>query len=196
MQFQCYCNNAVEIPVKDEYILDDDTITSILQGEFLSTSCDRCGKILKPEIPLTFRTLDNEHVSFIPENERFSTFETQQLDSNSLYVIGYPELIEYIHILSKDFKKEIIEIIKLQIIQKVPDPSKTVILFQDYVDSRLIFHIHGLKDNEIAVMKIPYSLYQSIEKDFRKLIQNDPYKTIVEKPYISVRKHLADEAGE
>ena len=196
MQLHCYCDNIIDIDVKDEYLLDASTIETILAGDFLSVVCDRCGKEFKPEIPVIFKSKNGEKIHFIPENERFSYSENTAIPKSAYCIIGYAELIEQIAIGLADLKKEVIELVKLQIIQKVPDPSEVVIYFHQMSENNLVFHIHGLKANEVGVMKIPVSLYAAVSKDLSNLKEKEPYKSILQKPYVSLRKHMEDSGEE
>ena len=196
MQFHCYCDNEIEIKLKDEYLLDAATIDSIRSGDFQSVECDRCGKNLKPELPVKFRTDNGRLVHFIPENERFTYEKQYSFGSDDYCVIGYPELMEFISICESTLEKEAVELVKLQIIQKVPDPSEIKIFFNEIIDANLVFHIHGLKQNEIGVIKIPAGVYAAVKKDISSLASKEPYKSIISKPYVSIRKHIEDEVSE
>ena len=197
MKIHCYCDNIVELDTKDTYLLDDNTMQKIVDGEFMSVTCDKCNKVIKPEVKLVFASSDGGQYIFVPDNERYSYFSMEDTSVISgQIIIGYQELIELVEILKNGFDQRVIEIIKLHMIQKVDDPSNAVIIFHKTSDDSLIFHVYGLKENEIGVVRIPMSLYSKIQNDLPALILKDPYKAIVEGPYISLRKHIESEAEE
>ena len=191
MKFQCYCENVIEIDTSRRILLDSATMESISNGDFMVISCDKCGKILKPELELDFSTEEGQHYHLVPENDRITFFEQPPKSSQGLrYIVGYRELVELVLELKHGFSPQVIELIKLQIVQKVEEPADVVILLEDSDEDSLTFHIHGLKENEVGVISIPKGIYERISKDLPDLSKQEPYKSIISGPYISLRNHI------
>ena len=75
-----------------------EVMTAIISGDFMSATCPRCGKILKPEYPFKlFSNTQKINLYFIPELDR-SPYLLGKLEYDigtpGRVVIGYRELAE------------------------------------------------------------------------------------------------------
>ena len=58
----------------------------------------------------------------------------------------------------------------------------------------LEFHIHGIRQNEVAVMKVPVSLYHKTLDDYRKAPKSEVFSTLRVRSYLSVKNAMVPEA--
>jgi hypothetical protein len=58
----------------------------------------------------------------------------------------------------------------------------------------LEFHIHGIREGEVAISKIPAALYGTIEADCKAHPDKDPYPILKNGTYISVKNILFENA--
>jgi hypothetical protein len=61
------------------------------------------------------------------------------------------------------------------------------------IESFLEFHIHGIKENEVAVMKVPLSLYEKTLHDYRSNPKKDVFSVLRVKTYLSVKNTMRNE---
>ena len=193
----CFCEHVMEAPVPETIDLttQPEVLDQIIEGEFLSFTCEKCGKKMKPEFQVAlYDTGKNIDILLIPELER-ATFLTGKNSYNAnRVVIGYTELSEKAIILKHNLDDRVVEIIKYLLLEKSNNPDKTSITFagmehgteQPDKQKKLLFHVHGLHENEVGVTRIPMDLYDKIEKDLPKRMEEEPFKEITTPPYVSI----------
>jgi hypothetical protein len=199
----CYCEKTFEADIPDKVDFDQNpgSMTAILEGEFMSVSCPQCGKVLKPEYPFSL-TGSTEGIDFffIPELDRSAYFFKKleyKTGSPKRIVIGYRELVEKIKIYKEELDDRIIEVIKYYLLQKAMDTVKDKdaeidIYFHEKTENGLVFHIEGMKSDEIAVTTIQNDMYDKIGGDIDKKAATEPFKSFLEPPYVSIKKVYID----
>ncbi len=188
---KCYCEKEIEIDIEEQINLAEnpEIKDKILDGTFMSFKCGNCGKLLKIELPVRiFDKSSDLDLMMIPEVERDSFLMGQKKYKNKKIVIGYPELAEKIILLDNNLDDRIIEIIKFYIISKLNTDKDIFLYFNKIENSTLIFHIYGLKADEIGISKIDYGFYKKVEKGLKAKLKEEPFKEILSLPYISVNK--------
>ncbi|HUZ16870.1 MAG TPA: CpXC domain-containing protein [Spirochaetia bacterium] len=203
LKITCFCESELEIEVPESVDLSEDDALEerILSGAFLSFRCGQCGKILKPELPLSVRDSSRGMELFlVPELERGAYFmgKTSYAVSDAVHgriVIGYPELVEKLKIARSGLDDRVVELIKYLLGQKTDGSDTIQILFHEGDAERLTFHILGLKEGEVGVSKVPRSFYERMEGELEARSADEPYRSIVEPPYVSINKMII-EVGE
>ncbi|MBN2534063.1 MAG: CpXC domain-containing protein [Spirochaetales bacterium] len=195
----CYCEEIFDADIPDEVDLDKnpETITAIIDGKFMSITCPRCGKLLKPEYPFKlFSNSSGINLFFIPELDR-SPYLLGKLEYSigtpDRVVIGYRELVEKISIYKEKLDDRIIETIKYYLMKKAVETSNNEeadidVYFHEKKSGTFIFHIEGLKLGEIAETKIKKDMYDKIAKDIDQKIKSDPFKAFLSPPYVSIKR--------
>ncbi|MDR1506879.1 MAG: CpXC domain-containing protein [Treponema sp.] len=193
----CFCDNTFTVDVPEEINLDEQPqyVEDILSGIFMNFTCTSCGKKHKPEFPLTVHW-PSKRVSLevIPELERGSFYRRkEEEDAVKETVIGYPELAERVAALKSDLVPEALEAIKYYLLVKADEtyPEEDIsVWFQNKSGDSLEFHIHGIKQDEVAVMKVPAALYEKTLTDFKKNPKTDPFGSLRVKTYLSIQNIL------
>lgn len=188
--FTCFCDFPITMEVPDEIDLRENPETgkAIRDGTFLSTTCENCGKLLKPEFPL--RITDKSRgidIFLIPEDKR-SAFLTgrEKFPPADRIVIGIPELLEKITIYENELDDRALELIKFYLLQKAGKDS-IELYFHKKKENSLILHIHGLKPKEIGVTKIPMSVYEKAKISVNTKKYDNAVEESLSPPYISVK---------
>ncbi len=197
----CYCENMVEIEVPTEVDLaeSEEAARAIREGSFLSVTCPKCGKLLKPEFPV--RIIDSAkgiEIFLIPELDRASFLlgRSKHRVKNSEHgrvVIGYAELVEKLAILDAGLDDRVIEMIKYYLSQKVEDDANLEIYFRGREGEKLVFHILGLREDEVGVSNIAFALYETVERELPEKIQEEPFDFLLAPPYVSFKKVSREE---
>ena len=188
-EITCYCGTKFEADIPDRVDLDlaPETANRILEGKFLSVSCPFCGKELKPEFPVTIVFHDGvETLSFLPELSRNHFLSGREPSSATEVVIGYPELAEWVRIREAGLSREVVEILKYHYLRRADHPGNLSMYFSGKEQEKLGFHIHGLKEGEIGVSRIPMSVYETVAADIQRLREEEPLRGFLAKPYVSV----------
>jgi hypothetical protein len=200
----CFCDNTFVVEVPEEIDLDTDPqyIEDIVAGNFMNFVCGSCGKKHKPEFPMIIRWPAKSLVlEVLPELERGAFYRRKEEDKPVFTgtVIGYPELSERIAMLRDDLRPEAVEAIKYYLLLKADEayPEEEISVWYqnrsgESSDANVLleFHIHGIKKDEVAVMKIPLSLYEKTLGDFKKNPKTDPFGSLKVKSYISLQNLL------
>ena len=197
----CFCDNTFVVDVPEEINLDTDPqyIEDIIAGNFMNFPCGNCGKKHKPEFPLTVNwPSKNLILEVLPELDRGSFYRRKQKkeETPKETVISYPEMAERIAVLKDALVVEAIEAMKYYLFVKADEsyPEQDIsVWYQGKNENSLVFHIHGIKDNEVAVVETPYPLYEKTLADYRKNPKEEPFSSLREKSYCSIQNMLRND---
>ena len=200
----CFCEHSFETDIPDSVDLgaEPEIEQSILDGEFMSVRCPSCGKLLKPEFPVLVRDSGSARtISLVPELDRGSYFRgtlPYKLHESDRVVIGYDELAEKIRIKRQDFDDRVIELIKYYLLNKVLEgyegEREVHIQFSRLDGETLMFHVVGLKEEEVGVLKVPRAMIDKVSAQLEERQKQEPYATILRGPYVSVNTLYKEEA--
>jgi len=212
----CPCDKVFEVEVPEEINLDTDPvyIDEIKNGSFFNFSCPACGKKHKPEFPLSI-LWPSKKLCFevLPELERSEFYKrgkkTEQKGSDGTgtfeTIIGYPEMADRLTVIHDGFEPAPVEAIKyylqLKAEEQYPDEEIEIWYFGFSkggdalgIEAFLEFHIHGIKENEVAVMKVPISLYEKTLYDYKDNPKKEIFRLLRVKTYLSVKNTMRSEA--
>ncbi|MDR1287403.1 MAG: CpXC domain-containing protein [Treponema sp.] len=212
----CFCDNAFSVDVPDEIDLDKrpEYIAEIMDGTFMNFICPSCGKKHKPEFPITVnwprRML---RIEVLPELERGEFYrrkkkakkgETKNGEMPPLEtVIGYPELADRIAVIRDGLEPAAVEALKYYLLLKAEenlgdDQKEPGVWYQGKTgeekgssgESFLEFHIHGLREEEVAVTRIPRAIYEKTLDDYKKHPKSEMFSILRSGAYLSVQNAL------
>jgi len=203
----------VEIPSEIDLDASPCYINEITNGSFLNYTCSSCGKKHKPEFPIKI-VWPSKEVWFdvFAELDRgeFYRQKREAPDKGPLKketIIGYPELAERLLVYRDNLEPAVIEAIKYFLHLKAEEdyPDKQVNIWYSGLNwdgsakeaaagvpliESLEFHIHGIKENEVAVMKVPFSLYKKNLEDFKKHPKAKIFAALRVLSYLSVKNMM------
>ncbi len=192
----CQCEHVFDVTIPDSINLDEEPhyIEELYNGTFLRVTCPSCDMVLKPEFPLIIiwpsRKLE---LSVIPEFDRNAFYHEKYTISTPDVIIGYPEAADRIMVLKEGFDPHIIEALKYYLLLKAeetnPDAEISV-WFSGRDSDTLEFHIHGLKTDEVAISRIPLSLYEKTLAAYKNDPTSEPFRSLQVGPYLSVQNLL------
>lgn len=107
-------------------------------------------------------------------------------------VIGFRELVEKVQIYLEGLDDRAIEIAKSRLLQKAPEDSDAEAFFYCIEGPAAVFHIYGLKEHEIGVARIPLEVIRRITEDLPTILAEEPAKSILAGPYVSLRNVTFD----
>ena len=195
IEIPCHCGNIIESDLEPEIDLgrNPEIYNRIIEGDFMTFTCPLCGTEIKTETAL--RLTDAERgldISFIPELDRTEYLSGIMVLPGKKVAIGYKELVEKIVIAGEKLDDRLIEIIKFNLLEKA-DSNSVRIFFSHRENNDLIFHIHGLKPDQIGLSRLPETVYTKLLERLDELLENDDIKLFTEGPYVSVsRIYLED----
>jgi hypothetical protein len=196
----CMCEASFEADLPETVDLDEkgEALVEILSGDFFALTCPSCGNRLKPELRVRIiskkRGLD---AMVLPEAERSSLYMgTAGIPAGVEVIVGYAELYERAKILEDGLDPEVIEIIKLWLVEKAEEQSPEAVISVAYAgkkDGKLVFHLSGLKEGQIAVLPIDSSTYDKTLADKARSKSKSPFDRVFKGPYRSIRILEIDE---
>jgi hypothetical protein len=208
----CLCDRVFEVEVPEEINLDTDSVylDEIRSGRFFNFPCPACGKNHKPEFPLSILWPSKKlRFKVLPEQERGGFYrrkkDAEQKGSDAAEtIIGYPEMAERLSVINDGFEPAPVEAIKYFLLLKAeeqyPDEEIEIWYFgfskggdAQGIESFLEFHIHGIKENEVAVMKVPFSLYEKNLTDYKSNPKKEIFSLLKVKTYLSVKNTMRHE---
>jgi hypothetical protein len=205
----CFCENAFSVDVPDEIDLDarPEYINEIMDGTFMNFICPSCGKKHKPEFPITINWPERKlRIEALPELERGEFYRRRKKAGKKSEpkepppletVIGYPELADRIAVIRDGLEPAAVEALKYYLLVKAEESLKDEdreisIWYQGKTDS-LEFHIHGIREGEVAVMRIPLALYEKTLDDYKKRPRGEIFASLRTGSYLSVQNMLRPE---
>jgi len=194
----CVCDEQLEIDPPSDLDLDEnpEAVQEILEGRFMVYPCPKCGTDLKLEFPFRVRSLSrNLDCFFIPEKNRSDLLGGSlpfSISDSSQCVVGYPELVEKITLRDCGLDEKAVEVIKYHLLVRALESSESDsnvrILFAGKRGNDLVFHIVGLRDDEVGVSKIPETMYKKAEGNLSTSLKDETLSALLEPPYISINK--------
>jgi hypothetical protein len=70
-----------------------------------------------------------------------------------------------------------------------------VVTFRGFEGEKLLFHVAGLREGEVAVARLERALYDRIEADLANRLAAEPFRDFCEPPYVSLRRVEQDDAS-
>jgi len=186
----CKCENLIEtdLPELIDLATRPETYEEIRHGAFQNLTCDRCGLNLKPELAVRLkdsaRGLD---LQFLPEEERNDYLMGRIPVEATRLAIGYRELAEKIRLLDADLDDGAVEILKF-FLKKKTGNDDAQIFFQEIRDGHLVFHIYGIREDEIALSRLPLPVYRDTLASLSSRSDRELYAVILAPPYVSANK--------
>jgi hypothetical protein len=199
----CRCDKTFDADLPDEIDLDAEpgTIDRILAGDFFAVTCPECGARLKPELRVRIvskkRPLD---LTVLPELERGRLYRgAAELPKGGQALVGYEELYERARILADGLDSDAIEILKYWMEAKAAEQAPEADIAVAYAglkDGKLVFHVTGLREGEIAVLPVDESTYKKTLADKGRTMREAPFDKVFAGPYRSIRALEAEPDAE
>jgi hypothetical protein len=202
----CLCENTFSVEVPEEIDLDKDPkyLVEIENGGFMNFVCSNCGKLHKPEFPLVVLWPGkNLRLEVIPEQERMGFYRRKsdkQKDDKTEVVIGYIELVDRLAVVRDGLEPAVVESLKYYLYLKAGEtnPENEVSIWYygraadaaGAPDAALEFHIRGLKENSMALSRLPFSLYEKTAGDYKKHPRGELFTSLRHKNYLSVQNMM------
>lgn len=208
----CFCEKVFEadLPTVVDLAERPACADEVLRGEFMAVSCPACGKRLTPEFPCRFTGVPAGHlgtlaVELVPEAERVAFLAGRlgrDLGTPDRVVIGVPELAEKLAIFRAGLDDRAVEMLKFLLVTRpgrAGEPPanagrELVVTFQGIEGGKIVFHVAGLREGEVAVARLERALYDRIEADLANRLAEEPFRAFCEPPYVSLRRVEQDGA--
>ena len=212
-KISCFCGSVFSEDIDEEINLSrkPEYLKQIIDGTFLNFTCSNCGKKHKPEFPLSVLWPSKKlRFEVFPELGRGEFYRKKKAPADKgpnapETIIGYPEMADRLAVIRDGFEPLPVEAIKyflhLKAEEQYPDGELDIWYFgfsseneSSGEQASLEFHIHGMRENEVAVMKVPLSLYQKTLADYRENPKNEVFATLRIRNYLSVKNAMVPEA--
>jgi hypothetical protein len=205
-KISCPCSVVFTVDVDEEINLDKapEYLDSIMAGTFMSYSCPGCGKKHKPEFPLVVVWPSKKlKLEALRELDRGEYYRRKKDPHGIDAVIGFPELADRLAVVRDNLEPAAVEALKyfllLRAEESYPD-LKVSVWYQGLGGNAeghpecIEFHLHGIRADEVAVTRIPWSLYEKTLADYKKHPRGEPFSSLKTRSYLSVQNMLRPEA--
>ena len=204
----CLCGRNFSVDIEEEINLDDNSeqVEKICNGTFMSFDCPECNKKHKPEynIRLVWKS-KKANFEVLPELERGEFYRRKKdksfkdrffrdrfLKNKSSVetIIGYPEMADRITVIKDDLEPVVIETLKSYLLAKAEEtyPDKDInAWYIGKTPKGIEFHLDGIKRDEVAVMILPYEVYEKTHTDYKKRPKNEIFTALRYRTYLSVQ---------
>lgn len=193
----CQCEHVFDTEQEElvDLDLDSDALGRLMDGTFMTLRCPSCDAVLKPEFPLRLlwpsRGVDLE---VIPEFDRGDLGSRK--DGRRELVVGYVEAAERIAVYRDYLEPMAVETLKyyLQIkAEEADSQAEASVWFQGLAGDSLEFHVHGLRSDEVAVTRVPRSLYEKTLGEYKADPKAEPFASMRFGPYLAVQNLMRPE---
>lgn len=209
----CFCERVfdADLPSAVDLGAQPEAADEVLRGDFMAVACPACGKRLTPEFPCRFTgvaagPLGVLAIELVPEAERVAYLAGRRgrsLAKADRVVIGVPELAEKLSIFRAGLDDRAVEMLKFLLITRpgphgAPSPAagrEVVATFRGVEGGKLLFHLAGVREGEVAVARLERSLYDRIAADLPDRLAAEPYRDFCTPPYVSLRRVEQDDAS-
>jgi hypothetical protein len=189
----CPCDNSFSVEAPEEIDLDQNPayLDEILDGSFMNFTCPSCGKKHKPEFPLFIRWPGrNLRFEILPELDRGEFYRRKKDPPGAETLIGYPEMADRLALIRDGLEPAVVEALKYYLLVRAeetyPDADISV-WYQNRGPEHIEFHLHGIREGEVAVSRIPLSLYEKTLEDYTKHPKAEIYRSLRCRSYLSVQ---------
>jgi hypothetical protein len=197
----CFCEKVFEadLPVVVDLAERPEAADEVLRGEFMAVSCPACGKRLTPEFPCRFTgvaagPLGALELSLVPEADRVAYLAGRmgkEVGTADRVVIGVPELAEKLAIFRAGLDDRVVEMLKFLLITRPGTEAAgrdVVVTFNRADGDRLVFHLAGVREGEVAVAQLERPLHDRMLVDLERRLDEEPWKDFCTPPYVSLRR--------
>ena len=191
----CPCGNNLTVEYEEEIDLDSDPqkLDAILNGSFMSYDCSACNKKHKTEYKIMIIWNSKKlKMEVLPEMERGEFYRKKENFDHEI-IISFPEMADRLAVIKDDLEPVVIETLKSYLYAKAEEnyPDKDVdVWYYCKGDEGIEFHIDGIRNNEVAVMRIPLELYNKTLEDYRKQPKGESFASLRVRNYLSVQNIL------
>jgi len=192
----CLCGANFQFEYEDEIDLDANPqiLEEISKGTFMSGVCPACNKNHKPEFNIYLKWSSKKlKMNVIPELERGDFYRNKKDIKDMETIIGYPEMADRLAVLKDDLEPVVIETIKSYILAKAAEnyPNEDINAWYFCIaESGIEFHLDGIREGEVAVMRIPLDVYIKTLNEFQKRPKGGIFPTLRVRSYMSVQNIL------
>ncbi len=198
----CFCEKVfeVDLPAVVDLAERPEAADEVLRGEFMAVTCPACGKRLTPEFPCRFTgvaagPLGTLELSLVPEADRVAYLAgrlAKEIGTADRVVIGVPELAEKLAIFRAGLDDRVVEMLKFLLVTRpgaaAAPAAEAVVTFQRVEADRLVFHVAGLREGEVAVARLERPLHDRMLADIASRLTEEPWKDFCVPPYVSLRR--------
>jgi len=192
----CLCGTNILIDYEESIDLDQEPkyLEEISSGAFMTYKCSFCGKKNKPEFPITLEWKSKDlKMRVIPELERGEFYRDKKDTYKFETIISYPEMADRLAVIKDGLDPVAIEALKAFLVDKAAEsyPDKEVNAWYHLSDPSFIeFHLDGIRQEEVAVMKIPHEIYIKTLNDYKKSPKSGIFPSLRVRSYLSVQNYL------
>jgi len=197
----CYCDRDFEVDLPDQVELNPEMEEAILKGSFMSTKCPHCGKLLKPEFPVRVKNPERGiDIFMLPEQDRNAFYDNSlpySIKEGRSVVIGHRELIEQLLVIKSALDMRAVEIVKFYLLKKAlndyDSEERLSIIFTGKEQDMLVFHIFGLKADQLGIVRVALEKYQRIVQELDARVKEEPFNVLLAPPYVSISKFFSSD---
>ena len=196
----CLCSGNFSIDIDEDIDLDKEPecLDKILSGTFMSFVCPHCGKKHKPEHKLMVLWKSKKlKLEVLPELDRGEFYLRKKDTPDFETVIGFPEMADRLAVIKDDLEPVIIETLKSYLLAKAEEnyPNKEInVWYYRSSPEGIEFHLDGIRDGEVAVMRVPRDIYDKTTEEYSKHPKNEIYTLLRVRSYLSVQNMLRHDA--
>ncbi len=197
----CFCESTFEadIPTAADLAADPDVERAILAGEFMTVTCPTCGKRLTPEFLFRLSGVPGfGELVLVPEADRVAFARGKLRDAGRTtgrVAVGFAEMAEKLLIARAGLDDRVIEIMKYYLLtgggaqaEALAGKEDVTVRYRGFIDGRHLFHIVGMRKDEVGVARLGREIYERISSDVATRVAEEPFRDFCSPPWVSLRR--------
>jgi hypothetical protein len=135
-------------------------------------------------------------IEALPELDRGEYYRRKNDLPGTETVIGYPELADRVAVIRDGLEPAAVEALKYYLLLKAEEtyPDEEIsVWYQNKGPETIEFHLHGIRDGEVAVSRIPLELYEKTLADLKKHPKGEVYSALRFRSYLSIQNMIRPE---
>lgn len=193
----CRCQESFDFepPPKVDLDAEPGRAEELSKGTFLAARCPFCGFLLKPEFPVEVAWPSRGLVLRVVPASEGPEFRARAASEprEPTAVVGYAELADRVAVAAAGLEPAVVEALKYLLLRKAeeaaPDADASV-WFASASAEGIEFHIHGIREGEVAVSRVPRTVYGKMLDEYRLEPTAEPYASMTVGPYLSIQNLL------
>ena len=195
----CSCNFSIEYKEDVDIDIEPENLEKILNGSFMSYTCPVCAKKHKPEFKITVVWKSrNLILNVFPELDRGEFYRNKKEGASREgasheTVIGYPEMADRLSVIKDGLEPAVIEALKFHILARALEDYRNKTINAWYYckgPEGIEFHLDGIREGEVAVMRLPGEIYDKTLDDFKNRPKSGVFSSLRIRSYLSVQNTL------
>jgi len=195
----CKCEHVfdADIPELVDFDAEPAQLKALFDGSFMAVTCPSCDYVIKGEFPMVLRWPSRGiSLDVLTEFDRGAFYRGERKAAADETVIGFAEAADRLLAIRDGLDPLAVETLKFYLLRKAEESApeaEASVWYQGLEGDSLLFHLMGLRPEEVAISRVPRAIYERTLADSKAAPQEEPFASLRFKSYLSIQNLLRPE---